>query len=201
MTFSGAERAALAIAIAALLMQALPVGDALEFRRSLLGAEPWRVITAHIVHVNWAHALINAAALVVVARLFAPDLGAQRQLLTLVAAAASISIGLALVYPGIAWYRGLSGVLHGLFFAGAAIWLMKARPRNWRRLWLPAALFFGGWIKVAFEQPGGARTPYAEWLGAGTVPQAHLIGAICGTLLGLFFAALDARAEQQRREQ
>jgi membrane associated rhomboid family serine protease len=78
---------------------------------------------------------------------------------------------------------------------------MKARPRDWRRLWLPAALFFGGWIKVAFEQPGGARTPYAEWLGAGTVPQAHLIGAICGTLLGLLFAALDARAEQQRREQ
>jgi rhomboid family GlyGly-CTERM serine protease len=201
MTFTRAERAALAIAIAALLMQALPVGDALEFRRPLLGAEPWRAITAHFVHVNWNHALINAAALVVVARLFAPDLAARRQLLTLVVGAAAISIGLALAYPGIAWYRGLSGVLHGLFFAGSAIWLMKARPRNWRRLWLPAALFFGGWIKVALEQPGGSRTPYAEWLGAGTVPQAHLIGAVCGTLLGLLFAALDARAEQQRREQ
>jgi membrane associated rhomboid family serine protease len=105
MTFQGAERAALPVAIAAvLLMQALPVGDALEFRRTLLGAEPWRVITAHVVHVNWTHALINAAAIVVVARLMAPDLGARRQVLTLVAAAAAISIGLALtaVSPGIA---------------------------------------------------------------------------------------------------
>jgi rhomboid family GlyGly-CTERM serine protease len=201
MTFSVAERAALAIAIAALLIQALPVGDALEFRRHLLGAEPWRAITAHIVHINWKHALINAAAIVVVARLFAPDLGARRQLLTLVAGAAAISIGLALFYPGITWYRGLSGVLHGLFFAGSTTWLMKAKPRNWRRLWLPAALFFGGWIKIVLEQPPGAQTPYAEWLGANTVPQAHLIGAICGTLLGLVFAALDARGEQQRSEQ
>lgn len=201
MTFSGAERAALVIAIAALLVQALPLGDALELRRQLLGAEPWRAITAHIVHANWKHALINAAAIVVVARLFAPDLGARRQLLTLAVGAVAISIGLVLLYPGIAWYRGLSGVLHGLFFAGSATWLMKARPRNWRRLWLPAALFFGGWIKIALEQPTGAQTPYAEWLGANTVPQAHLLGAICGTLLGLVFAALDARGEQQRSEQ
>lgn len=201
MTFSGAERAALAIAIAALLMQALPLGDALELRRQLLGSEPWRALTAHIVHANWKHALINAAAIVVVARLFAPDLGARRQLLTLAVGAVAVSIGLVLLYPGIAWYRGLSGVLHGLFFAGSATWLMKARPRNWRRLWLPAALFFGGWIKIALEQPTGAQTPYAEWLGANIVPQAHLLGAICGTLLGLVFAALDARGEQQRSEQ
>jgi membrane associated rhomboid family serine protease len=45
-------------------------------------------------------------------------------------------------------------------------------------------LFAGGWIKVIVEQPGDASTPYANWLGAGVVPQAHLAGAITGTLLG-----------------
>jgi rhomboid family GlyGly-CTERM serine protease len=201
MRLSAAERAALALAAAMVLLQALPLGDLLEYRRPLLGAEPWRVLTAHLVHVNWPHALVNAAALVVVARLFAPDLGIARQQLVLAVSAVAISVGLALAYPGIAWYRGLSGVLHALFFAGSATWLMTARSRTWRRLWLPAALFFGGWIKVALEQPPGGQTPYAEWLGANVVPQAHLVGAICGTLFGLVFAALDARGEQQRTEQ
>ena len=101
----------------------------------------------------------------------------------------------------IAWYRGLSGALHGLFFAGSALWLIKAKPRRFRQLWLPSALFFGGWIKVVLEQPGGATTPYAEWLGAGVVPQAHLVGAACGTVLGLLFAISDANARSKQTAQ
>ncbi len=202
-SFSRAEVIAVAIALLMLMLQALPNVDALEYRYAALNDQPWRWLTGHFVHVNWQHALINAVALWVVARLFAPDLNASRQLIALLAAALAISAGLALLYPSIVWYRGLSGALHGLFFAGAAIWLIKARPRKFRELWLPSALFFGGWIKVALEQPGGATTPYAEWLGAGVVPQAHLVGAACGTLLGLVFALTDAnsRGEQQRRQQ
>ena len=202
-SFSRAEVIAVAIALLMLMLQALPNVDALEYRYAALNDQPWRWLTGHFVHVNWQHALINAVALWVVARLFAPDLSASRQLIALLAAALAISAGLALLYPSIVWYRGLSGALHGLFFAGAAIWLIKARPRKFRELWLPSALFFGGWIKVALEQPGGATTPYAEWLGAGVVPQAHLVGAACGTLLGLVFALTDAnsRGKQQRRQQ
>ena len=202
-SFSRAEVIAVAIALLMLMLQALPNVDALEYRYAALNDQPWRWLTGHFVHVNWQHALINAVALWVVARLFAPDLNASRQLIALLAAALAISAGLALLYPSIVWYRGLSGALHGLFFAGAAIWLIKARPRKFRELWLPSALFFGGWIKVALEQPGGATTPYAEWLGAGVVPQAHLVGAACGTLLGLVFALTDAnsRGKQQRRQQ
>jgi rhomboid family GlyGly-CTERM serine protease len=201
-SFSRAEVIAVAIALLMLMLQALPNLDALEYRYAALNDQPWRWLTGHFVHVNWQHALINAVALWVVARLFAPDLNTSRQLIALLAAALAISAALALLYPSIVWYRGLSGALHGLFFAGAAIWLIKARPRTFRELWLPSALFFGGWIKVALEQPGGATTPYAEWLGAGVVPQAHLVGAACGTLLGLVFAMTDAnsRGEQQRRQ-
>ena len=197
---SRAEVAAIAIAVLILILQALPgAAGALEYRYAALTSEPWRLLTGHLVHVNWQHALINAVALWVVARLFAPDLSARRQLGALIAAAFAISIGLALLYPSIVWYRGLSGALHGLYFAGAAKWLVQARPREFRRLWLPAVLFIGGWIKVGLEQPGGATTPYADWLGTGTVPQAHLIGAACGTLFGLLFALTEAnaRGEQQ----
>jgi rhomboid family GlyGly-CTERM serine protease len=199
-SISLAERCALAVAALALLLEALGVAEALEYRRALLAAEPWRLITGHIVHVNWMHGLVNALALLVVARLFAPDLSARRQLSVLLAAALAISLVLAAVYPGIAWYRGLSGVLHALFFAGSAAWLMRLEPRSLRTLWLPAALYFGGWVKVALEQPAGDALPYADWLGAAVVPQAHLVGAACGSVLGLAFALADRRRDQQRRE-
>lgn len=198
---SRAEKIAIALALAMLLLQ-VGAGGALEYRVALLADQPWRLVTGHFVHVNWQHALINAAALCVVARLFAPDLTAARQFGALLGAALVISACLMWIYPSIQWYRGLSGALHGVFFAGATVWLLRA-PRRARQLWLPAALFIGGWVKVAFEQPGGAATPYAEWLGAGVVPQAHLAGAACGTALGLVFAVADtlAAGKQQRAEQ
>ena len=200
-SLSRAEVIAITIGLLILVLQALPDIAALEYRNTNPVTEPWRWLTAHLVHVNWQHALINAVALWVVARLFAPDLTPSRQLCALLTAALAISACLALIYPTIAWYRGLSGALHGLFFAGSALWLIKAKPRRFQQLWLPSALFFGGWIKVVLEQPGGATTPYAEWLGAGVVPQAHLVGAACGTFLGLLFAISDANAsrQQQRR--
>lgn len=195
------ERVAIALALALLLLQALAPGESLEYQRRALVDQPWRALTAHLVHVNWPHALINAAALWVVARLYAPDLDTWRQFLALLVSALAVSAALAGLYPVIEWYRGLSGALHGLFFAGAAKWLLAERPRSLPRLWIPAALFAGGWIKVALEQPGGATTPHADWLGAAVVPQAHLVGAVCGTLLGVLFARANPRAEQERGQQ
>jgi rhomboid family GlyGly-CTERM serine protease len=198
---SAPERVALVLALTLLALHAVAPADALEYRRVALSSEPWRVLTGHLVHINWPHALINAAALWAVARLYAPDLGPWRQAIALALSALAISAALAWLLPSIEWYRGLSGALHGLFFAGAAKWLLAERPRTLRRLWLPAVLFVGGWIKVALEQPGGAATPQSDWLGAAVIPQAHLVGALCGTLMGALFAAMDARRQRQRGEQ
>jgi rhomboid family GlyGly-CTERM serine protease len=195
------ERAALGVALILLVLHALAPGEALEYRRSALASEPWRALTGHLVHVSWPHALVNAAALWVVARLYAVDLDARRQLAALALSALAVSAALAWAHPSIAWYRGLSGALHGLFFAGATKWLFAERPRRWQRLWMPAALFAGGWIKVIVEQPDGSATSHADWLGAAVVPQAHLAGALCGSVLGVLFAATQTRAEQQRAEQ
>lgn len=192
---------ALVGAAVVLALQALPHISLLEYRRALLTTEPWRWITGHAVHINWAHAAINVAAWWVVARLFAPDLSARRQALVLALSAFAISATLAWFYPSIEWYRGLSGVLHGLFFAGATVWMITARPRTLANLWLPVALWVGGWIKVLLEQPIGAATPYVDWLQAGVVPQAHLAGAACGTLFGLAVATLDARRDQKHRQE
>jgi len=192
MQLSAAERQALGGAALVLLVQALvPLHGALEYRQALVASQPWRALTAHLVHVNWVHALLNLAAWLVVARLFAPELRTWRQPLVLAVAALAVTLHLALLHPGIAWYRGFSGTLHGVFFAGATAWLLALLTDGERRpraLWLPAVLVAGGWVKVLAEQPGGSLTPYAQWLGAGIVPQAHLAGAVAGSMLGLLFA-------------
>jgi rhomboid family GlyGly-CTERM serine protease len=194
---SRAERFALAGAVILVLLQAVAaawpsLGPVLEYRLDTLAAQPWRLLTAHWVHINWPHVLINAAAWFIVARLFAHELAPARQIVVLLAAGVAISAGLMFGYPRIEWYRGFSGVLHGLFFAGATIWVTHtlARPdtRTFSGLWLPTALVLGGWVKVLLEQPGREATPYTAWLDAATVPQAHLLGAACGTLVGLAFA-------------
>lgn len=180
---------AVAGAALVLLLQAIPAaGPLLEYRRALLPAEPWRLLSAHLVHVNAPHAFVNAAAWVLLARLFTPELNAHRQLWVLAIGAAFISAALAVLYPTIAWYRGASGALHALFFAGAAAaMLIGLRQRALSKLLWAAALMVGGAFKIAIELPGGAATPYAHWLGSPTVPQAHLVGAIVGSSLGLLF--------------
>jgi rhomboid family GlyGly-CTERM serine protease len=198
-TVSTAERYALLLAAAVLLLQ-LAAPETLEYQRARLVSEPWRLLSAHLVHVNWTHAAINAAALVIVARLFADDLSATSQLATLAAAAVVISVSLALLWPSIVWYRGLSGALHALYFAGATAALLRA-PLRASVIWLPLLLVVGGWIKVVLEQPAGDATPYAEWLGAQVVPQAHLAGAVCGTTMGLAIAALQAHRRQRKQQQ
>jgi len=198
---SSPERAAIGLAVVVLALHALAPGDALEYQRGALARQPWRLVTGHLVHLNWPHALVNAAALWIVARLYAPDLSATRQAIALAASALAISAALAWLHPDIEWYRGLSGALHGLFFAGAVTWLLAERPRRLGRLWMPALLFIGGWVKVVFEQPSGGGLPHADWLGAAVVPQAHLAGAACGTALGALFAAAKARGGEQRDEQ
>lgn len=184
-----------------LLLQALDLAPLLEYRRGLLVAQPWRLMSGHLVHLNWTHAAINAIALVIVARLFAPELSALRQVAVLVLAAFVVGSGLAWLYPAVLWYRGLSGVLHALFFAGATAWLvtgLRVRPQRKLERVVPALLVAGGWIKIAIEQPIDGALPHADWLGAAVVPQAHLLGAACGTLLGLASALAHRRAQQQQ---
>jgi rhomboid family GlyGly-CTERM serine protease len=199
-SLSAAERfalsgAALLLALHALLLSGVPGldGGALELRADRALSQPWRLLSAHVVHINWPHALINAAAWWVVARLYAPELPPARQSLVLLVSALVIGLGLTTLHPGIVWYRGFSGVLHALFFAGGMHWLLASLrgPRSLRTLWLPVVLMVGGAIKVIAEQPVGSSTPYAEWLGAGTVPQAHLLGALAGAAIGIGWAWRD----------
>lgn len=183
------------LVVLVLATEFLLLGDALEYRRALLLSEPWRILTGHFVHLSLLHAMLNSVALLLLAQLFSNRLRSWEQWTVLACAPLAISLVFWVAMPGLIWYRGLSGVLHALYFAGCVVWLLTS---SGRARWLPIVALAGGAIKVLIEQPWDASYPWVNWLGAPVVPQAHLIGALVGTAAGLLLAA---RRKKQQSDQ
>jgi rhomboid family GlyGly-CTERM serine protease len=170
--------------LAALLvaLELLGAGGALEYRRAVAFAEPWRLLTGHFVHLSFLHALLNAVALLLLGRLFADRLRAWEAWTIVLGAPVAISLAFRLAMPELEWYRGLSGVLHALYFAGCIVWVAATAGRA---RWLPIAALVAGTVKVLVEQPWDASFPVHEVLRIAVVPQAHLAGAVVGAAAGL----------------
>jgi rhomboid family GlyGly-CTERM serine protease len=169
------------VSIVLLLSLVLVLGDSvnalLRYDRSGIAAGGWwRLLTAHIVHLDAHHLILNELGLVLVWSLFADDYDAVEWCVIVLSGALAISSGLWWLSPGVAWYVGGSGVLHTMMAAGAAYHLIF---REWDR-WI---LVIGLCVKLAYEQLGGHEPPMV-------VVDAHLYGAICGFAVG---AALCAR--------
>jgi rhomboid family GlyGly-CTERM serine protease len=180
------------VVVVVLCIEFLLWGDALEYRRALLLSQPWRLVTGHFTHLSLLHAMVNCVALILLTNIFSDRLRAWEQWAVLFGASLGISLVFWVAMPGLIWYRGLSGDLHALYFAGCIVWL---RTSHGRSRWLPIAAIAGGTIKVLLEQPWSETFPWADWLGAPVVPQAHLIGALIGTAAGFWLAA--GRKKQQ----
>ena len=170
-----------------LAAELLLMGVALEYRRVVAFTEPWRLLTGHYVHLSLVHALLNGVALLLLGRLFANRLRPVELWTLLAATPVVISLLFWMLMPELHWYRGLSGVLHSIYFAGCVAWIAESTGRA---RWLPLAALVGGTLKVLIEQPWDSSFPTHEWLRVAVVPQAHLIGAIVGTAAGLWIKHL-----------
>lgn len=180
------------LVIVVLAIELLAPAEALEYRRELLLVEPWRLLTGHLTHLSLTHALLNGVALMLLGRLFDPRLKPGELWAVLAGAPILISLVFWLLMPELHWYRGLSGALHAVYFAGCVVWLADVSGRG---RWLPLVALALGAVKVLVEQPWDASFPFREWLGAPVVPQAHLIGAALGTAAGFGVRALRARRD------
>jgi rhomboid family GlyGly-CTERM serine protease len=153
------------------------VGALLRYDRSAIAAGGWwRLLTAHIVHLDLHHLILNELGLVLVWALFAGDFGGDEWCAIVLSGALAISCGLWWLSPRVSWYVGASGVLHTVMAAGAAKHLAM---RRWDR-WI---LSLGLCVKLAWEQWGGHGAPLV-------VVDAHLYGAASGFAVG---AALSWR--------
>ena len=174
---------AILLALDAVLGLGDSVSQLLRYDRGAIAAGGWwRLLTAHIVHLDVHHLILNELGLVLMWSLFADDYDAVEWCAIVLAGALAISCGLWWLSPRVSWYVGASGVLHAVMAAGAAKHLVE---RSWDR-WI---LIVGLGVKLAWEQWGRAPAPLI-------VVDAHLYGACCGFLLG---AALSLRMAIIRR--
>jgi rhomboid family GlyGly-CTERM serine protease len=154
-------------------------------RVAIADGEYWRLVTGHLVHLGWGHLWPNVAALAIVGMLFDDLFRAADWWRVSAASAIAIDVGLYVLDPAVAWYVGLSGVLHGLVASGALALLV-------RRQAVGAVLAIGLTSKLVYEQLVGPLPFTAESVGGPVVVAAHLYGAI-GGLLG------EAAAQAARR--
>ncbi len=164
--------------IVILLGGLLAIGDSatllLQYDRAAIGAGGWwRLLTAHLVHLDVHHLVLNELGLVLLWALFAGDYDAVDWLIVVFSAALAISCGLWWLSPGISWYVGASGVLHAIMAAGVARHLAL---RAWDR-WI---LLGGFLIKLGWEQYQHLHGNTAPLI----VVDAHIYGAGAGFLAG-----------------
>src|SRR6202790_742757 len=129
------------------------VSQLLRYDRSAIAAGGWwRLLTAHIVHLDVHHLILNELGLVLLWSLFAQDFDAVEWCVIVLSGALAISSGLWWLSPQVTWYVGASGVLHTVMAAGTARHLAL---RAWDR-WI---LSLGLCGKLAWEQLGGHPAP------------------------------------------
>jgi rhomboid family GlyGly-CTERM serine protease len=147
---------------------------ALRYDRAAVAAgEWWRFLTAHIVHLDLEHAVLNALGLVLMWALFARDYGARAWVVIVLLSIAAIDAGFWFRDTSLSWYVGSSGALHGVMAAGTLAHVLRRDLDGW----ILAAFIV---VKLAFEQSTGAL-PFAE-ADASVVVNAHLYGALGGLL-------------------
>ena len=144
-------------------------------RAALAGGEAWRLLTAHLVHLDLRHALLNGCGLILMWALFARDYTGWQWLLVVLGAVVAIDAGLWVLDSTVQWYVGSSGALHGIMAAGALAHLRRREP--------------DGWILAGFL---AAKLAWEHWVGplplagGAVVVDAHLYGVIGGAVVAAF---------------
>lgn len=170
-----------AIILAGLTLVLALAGDAtresLQWTRSgVQQGEWWRLVTAHVVHLDLFHALLNALVLIVLAELFGRVFTIARHGFNAIVGILFIDAGL-LWLGNLEWYVGLSGLLHTLAAASVVRLIVD---RHDRLAW-GVAIF--GLVKIVYENTMGSM-PFSG-RETSVVTDVHLFGVVIGMALGL----------------
>ena len=166
-----------ALALAMILIQASgePLVQALRFEReTILAGEYWRLLSGHVVHLGWAHLLLNLVGLALVYVLGGNRLSPVVWGLTGLLVALVIDAGLWLWKTEIQWYAGLSGILHGWFVVSV---IALGREYGWR-VGTPLLVLVA--TKLAWEMWRGPVPGTTELIGGRVIVEVHLFGALAG---------------------
>ena len=146
-------------------------------RAAVAAGEWWRLLTGQFVHLDATHLAMNVAALVLLWCLYVGDAKPRQWLLIALGALLGVGLGLQFLEPGVEWYVGLSGALHGLWAGGG----IAARKRWPLESSVTLALLAA---KLVLEAWHG---PVSGLLGVSlpVVTAAHRYGALSGAAVAL----------------
>ena len=147
-------------------------------RDALVAGEWWRLLSAHLIHLDLRHALLNVLGLALVWALFARDYSPKAWLAILLGSIAAIDAGLWLRDSTVQWYVGSSGALHGALAAGALAHVRRGERDGWLLVGLLAT-------KLLYEQTVGAL-PFSG--SDPVVVDAHLYGVAGGAAVAAFLS-------------
>ncbi|MDH5446166.1 MAG: rhombosortase [Gammaproteobacteria bacterium] len=148
----------------------------LQYQRlAITDGEFYRLLTGHLVHTNLYHSFVNLAGLVLIGVLSRYHMTARDWWFGLFISFVAVSAGLLLFDPQVQWYRGLSGVLHGIM----VLLILKARQlAGFLRLIILAGLL----VKIILEQLQIGFWQSDELIGAPVIVNAHLYGIVGGLM-------------------
>jgi rhomboid family GlyGly-CTERM serine protease len=176
----GRNGIALLFIAAALLLLGLPehwTRAHLAYERgALLQGEWWRCLTAHVVHLDLQHAVLNVTGLALVWALYRRLWSGPQWLFITLGGMAAIDAGLWFLQPQVQWYVGASGALHACLAAG-----LLAQLRTERAIAVIVAVLLTA--KLAWEARYGPL-PFAGE-GHDVVLAAHRYGALGGLITAL----------------
>lgn len=156
-------------------------------RPALANHEWWRLVSAHLVHFDLKHGVLNAAALVLTGWIVGSRVAIAEWLLLSAGSLIAVDVGLYWLSPDVGWYVGASGLLHGLFAGGALVLAVRERDVTGGIM----LLLLAG--KLAYEHLSGGTSLFMDGAGFAVVTEAHLYGAMGGLATALGILAVRHR--------
>lgn len=174
-----------AVLLVLMILAALcqPISEpALQFDREYIQqGEWWRLVTSQFIHYGHYHLLMNVAALAIVTFALWREAALTSYISVLMICLTGTGVGLWFSDPDLFYYAGLSGALHGLIAAGLILTLPQTPRINSLALLIVAG-------KVVWEHTPWFDVQHAL-LNAPVAVDAHLWGAVSGTLAGIATAS------------
>lgn len=151
--------------------------DLAYIRSDITGGALWRLLSAHLVHHNAAHLLLNATALTAIWFIGHQEYPGLRFIWLSCSVATLTGCLLYLCEPQLAYYLGFSGALHGILAAIALRMVVHRFPPGYL---LGAALL----LKLAWEYAANdAYASTAALIGLRVATEAHFWGTVSGLLI------------------
>jgi len=168
---------ALLLAIMAIFQQ-LDIRDLRYQPNWWIEAEYWRSFTAHWVHANEIHLVLNAVGLMLCMTIASPIWPVWKWVVYNMYLAIGISTLFTLRNPELHWYVGYSGVLFGIYLLAADDLYRRNRTIA---LLLGTAIV----IKVVLEQFSDIKIGGGDIIGIPVIIDAHLYGLLLGLSIAL----------------